>query len=72
VHDLFPDILGANGESETPSLREIRDQAEKRHIERVLVITDGQLKATADMLGVSRTTLWEKMHKLGFSRVEEN
>jgi DNA-binding NtrC family response regulator len=72
VHDLFPDILGANGESETPSLREIRDQAEKRHIERVLVITDGQLKAAADMLGVSRTTLWEKMHKLGFSRLEEN
>ncbi|MCK4867060.1 MAG: sigma-54-dependent Fis family transcriptional regulator, partial [Alphaproteobacteria bacterium] len=52
--------------------KEIRDQAEKRHIERVLFITDGQLKAAADMLGVSRTTLWEKMHKLGFSRVEES
>lgn len=72
VHDLFPDILGADGESEIPTLKEIRDQAERRHIERVLFITDGQLKAAADMLGVSRTTLWEKMHKLGFSRVEES
>jgi len=67
VHDLFPDMLGADGESEVPTLREIRDQAEKRHIERVLALTDGQLKAAADILGVSRTTLWEKMNKLGMS-----
>lgn len=67
VHDLFPDILGADGESELPTLKEIRDQAERRHIERVLFLTDGQLKAAADMLGVSRTTLWEKMRKLGLS-----
>jgi DNA-binding NtrC family response regulator len=72
VHDLFPDILGADGESEIPTLREIRDQAEKRHIERVLLLTDGRLKAAADMLGVSRTTLWEKMQKLGFSHEEES
>ena len=67
VHDLFPDMLGADGESEVPTLREIRDQAEKRHIERVLALTDGQLKAAADILGVSRTTLWEKINKLGMS-----
>lgn len=67
VHDLFPDMIGADGESEVPTLREIRDHAEKRHIERVLALTEGQLKAAADILGVSRTTLWEKMNKLGMS-----
>jgi DNA-binding NtrC family response regulator len=43
----------------------VRDDAERRHITAVLERTGGQIKKAADLLGVSRTTLWEKMRKLG-------
>jgi DNA-binding NtrC family response regulator len=69
--DLFPDlaevlptfheaILG----SKFPTLSEARDRAEKRQIERALRETDGHHIAAAKLLGISRTTLWEKMRRL--------
>jgi transcriptional regulator of acetoin/glycerol metabolism len=47
-----------------PSLEEVRREAEKRHIFRALQLTGGEIIATAEALGISRTTLWEKMKKL--------
>ena len=64
--DLFPDIGdGRHADREIASLAAVRDAAERRHIAKVLERTDGQVKKAAELLGVSRTTLWEKMRKLG-------
>lgn len=62
--DLFPERqMGAN--DRLPTLSEARDAAERAHILRALERTGGQVTEAARLLGVSRTTLWEKMQKLG-------
>ncbi len=64
--DMFPDLV----ESEHPLIRafatlsETRDYAERRQIERAIKETHGQIIEAAKLLGVSRTTLWEKMRRL--------
>ncbi len=64
--DLFPERYGQEVESPRPrSLRIARDDAERRQIERVLEETGGQMQEAARLLDVSRTTLWEKMKRLG-------
>ncbi|MDF1606686.1 sigma-54 dependent transcriptional regulator [Hoeflea sp. YIM 152468] len=63
--DLFPDM--PNTVSTTASfqpLSEIRDAAERRQIDRALSRTSGHIQDAARLLGVSRTTLWEKMTRL--------
>ena len=50
-----------------PTLAEVRDAAERRQIERALGTTDGQIAESAKLLGISRTTLWEKMRRLGIA-----
>jgi len=61
--DLFPELSEAPDAFET--LAETRDAAERRQILRALELTDGQMIEAARLLGVSRTTLWEKMQKHG-------
>jgi DNA-binding NtrC family response regulator len=46
-------------------LREVLKEHEKAHIERALEKTGGHRSQTADMLGISRKVLWEKMRDLG-------
>ena len=69
--DLFPPprgVGGAGSDTGTPAaLADIRDAAERRAIESALRDTGGQSLATARLLGISRTTLWEKMRRLGLS-----
>ncbi|ODN69178.1 sigma-54-dependent transcriptional regulator [Methylobrevis pamukkalensis] len=63
--DLFPERWAETaGADRMPSLEAIRREAEKRHIHRALHLTGGEILATAEALGISRTTLWEKMKKL--------
>ena len=50
-----------------PSLEEARMAAERRHILRALDQTGGEVGQAARLLGISRTTLWEKMRRLGIS-----
>lgn len=64
--DLFPD------QSDDPalvlqmgSLEDIRQSAEKRHILRALAATSGEVGAASKLLGIGRTTLWEKMRRFG-------
>ena len=66
--DMFPD-RSDSGKQATgfEPLAEIRDDAERRHIERAIAETDGHISEAARLLGVSRTTLWEKMSRLGIS-----
>jgi DNA-binding NtrC family response regulator len=64
--DLFPDMNDKPGDaSPFVTLAATRDRAERRQIERALKRTSGQIQAAAKLLGVSRTTLWEKMVRLG-------
>ncbi|MEO0918363.1 MAG: response regulator [Pseudomonadota bacterium] len=60
--DLFPEL--AEGSDEFLTLSEARDMAERRQIRGALERSDGQMAEAARLLGVSRTTLWEKMQKL--------
>lgn len=61
--DVFPEL---NQEDlEFQSLSEAREVAERRQILKALEHTGGQIAEAARLLKVSRTTLWEKMQKLG-------
>lgn len=67
--DLFPE-RGDRGATESEflaSLGTARDDAEKRHIQRALVMTGGAVLPAARALGISRTTLWEKMKRHGLA-----
>lgn len=69
--DLFPDMDASSGAGEAGAgfqpLAEIRNAAERRQIERALAATGGHISDAARLLGVSRTTLWEKMTRLEIS-----
>ncbi|WP_276200662.1 sigma-54 dependent transcriptional regulator [Chelatococcus sp. XZ-Ab1] len=67
--DLFPDLAeyGGPGLSGFGSLEDARLEAERRHIVRALAATGGEIAAAARLLGIGRTTLWEKMRRLGIA-----
>ena len=69
--EFFPDLtdesVDVTGEPPLGTLAEARAAAERRQIEQALQRTGGQLNKAATLLGISRTTLWEKMRKLGMS-----
>jgi DNA-binding NtrC family response regulator len=62
VADLFPEQAG---ERAIRPLADVRDAAERSGIVAALDRTQGQVGEAARLLRVSRTTLWEKMQKLG-------
>ncbi len=63
--DLFPDRPGVQPAPGFLPLADVRDAAERRQIERALEQTDGQVIKAAELLGIGRSTLWEKMTRLG-------
>ncbi len=67
VSDLFEQAQPAEPESPIEPLAEARAAAERAHIRRALEATGGNVSDAARLLRVARTTLWEKMHKLGLS-----
>lgn len=60
--DLFPERAGQGG---LQPLAAVRDAAERAQILAALERTGGHVTEAARLLQVSRTTLWEKMQKLG-------
>lgn len=60
--DLFPERAGQDA---IRPLAAVRDAAERAQIAAALERTQGQVAEAARLLQVSRTTLWEKMQKLG-------
>ncbi|HEX3996613.1 MAG TPA: sigma-54 dependent transcriptional regulator [Acetobacteraceae bacterium] len=63
---IFPEqVLLDRPAERVASLAEARERAERRHIEEALSQTNGEIAKTAVLLGISRTTLWEKMRRLG-------
>ena len=61
--DELPSFIGSDA-SDTKSLllSDIASDAEKAHITRVLLSTKGNKTKTAEILGISRKTLWEKIN----------
>lgn len=63
--DLFPEAQRARPDVAiaVQPLVLARDAAERREIERALRQTGGQIAEAAKLLGVSRTTLWDRMRR---------
>jgi len=53
--------------SKVVPLQEVVADSEQRAVERALMATHGNKKAAAKLLGVSRVTLYEKIHRYGIS-----
>ena len=64
--DLFPDLDAQVSATEEgfAKLADVRARAERRQIDRALSLTQGSVLEAAQLLGISRTTLWEKMKRL--------
>jgi two-component system, NtrC family, response regulator HydG len=62
---IFPEqaLLDQPG-NRTASLAEVRERAERLQIEEAIRQTGGEIGKAAALLGVSRTTLWDKMRRL--------
>jgi DNA-binding NtrC family response regulator len=66
--DMFPEQSDETTSTlEMGSLEDVRQSAEKRHILRALAATSGEVGAASKLLGIGRTTLWEKMRRLGLN-----
>lgn len=64
--DLFPEGFGPGSfTAGFEPLAVVREAAERRQIQRALRETGGLVGQAADLLGVSRTTMWEKMRRYG-------
>jgi len=56
------------GEPEPINLREVRDAAERNAIIKALSRADGNIRAAAELLGVSRPTLYDLVDRLGLKQ----
>jgi DNA-binding NtrC family response regulator len=66
--DMFPEHGDETAsQMQMGSLEDVRQSAEKRHILRALAATNGEVGAASKLLGIGRTTLWEKMRRFGLS-----
>jgi transcriptional regulator with PAS, ATPase and Fis domain len=65
---LVPPLLEAGRPAEEERDAWSLDDVERDHIARVLVRQKGNVTNTARQLGISRTTLWRKMHKYSLAR----
>ena len=64
VDVLFPAEAGDADEAPLATLAEVRDRAERQHIRAVLADAENRIDEAAKRLGISRSTLFDKMRKL--------
>lgn len=67
AEDLPARLIGNTGKEESLLLSRVAADAEKNHILHVLKTTGGAKGKTAEILGISRKTLWEKMSAYGIN-----
>jgi DNA-binding NtrC family response regulator len=65
VDALFPAEASDADEAPLATLAEVRDRAERQHIRAVLADVENRIDEAAKRLGISRSTLFDKMRKLG-------
>jgi len=58
-------LASPDGDASTLNLRQVRDEAEKGAVVRVLARVNGNLSKAAELLGVSRPTLYDLMDRFG-------
>jgi two-component system NtrC family response regulator len=58
-------LAAADNENGALNLRQIREEAERGAVLRVLGRVNGNLSKAAELLGVSRPTLYDLMHRFG-------
>jgi transcriptional regulator with PAS, ATPase and Fis domain len=64
--DDLPSVIFKKSESNASlSLAEVAAGAEREHIVRILAIAQGNKTKAAELLGISRKTLWERMNTYG-------
>jgi DNA-binding NtrC family response regulator len=64
VDALFPSEATEADGPQPATLAEVRDRAERHYIRAALAGADGRIEEAAKRLGISRSTLFEKMRKL--------
>jgi two-component system NtrC family response regulator len=65
---ILRDDLGLDGEIVKPdpvNLRQVREEAERKAVVRALARSDGNLVKAAELLGVSRPTLYDLLNRFG-------
>ncbi len=75
LEHLLPGGIGShsvNGLNEVVPLREAAARAESESIRAALAETGGRKQKAADLLGVSRKVLWQKMKELGLEEPKDN
>jgi DNA-binding NtrC family response regulator len=65
AEDLFPTPAAISPSDDLPTLEQVRRNAERLHISAALRRVGGRVEDAAVFLGVSRSTLFEKIRKLG-------
>ena len=60
-------LAGQDAEEETLNLREVRQHAESKAIRKALMKNFGNISRTAELLGVTRPTLYDLLSKYGLS-----
>jgi len=63
-------LAPTNPDNEVKTLRQVRDEAEKDAIIRVLSWVNGNMSRAADLLGVSRPTLYDLINRFGLKELE--
>jgi DNA-binding NtrC family response regulator len=71
AEELFPsERTEPTAAGPLPTLAEVRDRTERNYIREVLASVGGRVDEAARLLGVARSTLFEKMRKLGIGSEE--
>jgi DNA-binding NtrC family response regulator len=66
--NLFPEVWSeAVAASDLSSLADVREQVERQHIRTALDRAAGRVEDAAKSLGISRSTLFDKIRRLGIS-----
>jgi two-component system NtrC family response regulator len=58
-------VASGSGDADMLNLRQVRDEAERTAVLRVMSRANGNLSKAAEMLGISRPTLYDLMHRFG-------
>ena len=62
--------LGAPASETLPTLKDVRDQAEREAVVRVLSRSNGNLSRAAELLGISRPTLYDLLNRFGLKEMQ--